>query len=99
MSESNLLDTLLATFNGKQGISNCLVIWPALSPELITLGGCPRIDCPTGNCSCVALAPASMQSAATATNSLKWCTSVVWCYRLTDTDHDVLKLTYNNSTL
>ncbi|WBA82847.1 VRR-NUC domain-containing protein [Endozoicomonas sp. GU-1] len=37
MSESNLLDTLLATCNGKQGISNRLVIWPALSPELIAL--------------------------------------------------------------
>ncbi|WP_257284358.1 VRR-NUC domain-containing protein [Endozoicomonas sp. SESOKO1] len=37
MSESNLLDTLLATCSRKQGISNRLVIWPALSPELITL--------------------------------------------------------------
>lgn len=37
MSESNLLDILLATYNGKQGISNRLVIWPALRPELITL--------------------------------------------------------------
>ena len=26
------------------------------------LGACPRIDCPTGNCSCVALTPASMPS-------------------------------------
>ncbi|WP_163371291.1 VRR-NUC domain-containing protein [Endozoicomonas acroporae] len=37
MSESHLLDTLLATYSKKQGISNRLVIWPALSPELITL--------------------------------------------------------------
>ncbi|USE38406.1 VRR-NUC domain-containing protein [Endozoicomonas sp. SCSIO W0465] len=37
MSDSYLLGTLLATFNEKQGISNRLVHWPALSPELITL--------------------------------------------------------------
>ena len=36
MSESHLLDTLLTTYNEKQGISNRLVIWPVLSPELIT---------------------------------------------------------------
>ncbi len=37
MSESHLLDTLLITYNEKHGINNRLVIWPALSPELITL--------------------------------------------------------------
>ncbi len=37
MSESHLLDTLLTTYNEKHGINNRLVIWPALSPELITL--------------------------------------------------------------
>ncbi|WP_257264461.1 VRR-NUC domain-containing protein, partial [Endozoicomonas sp. ONNA2] len=37
MSGNHFLDTLLATYHRKQGVSNRLVIWPALSPELITL--------------------------------------------------------------
>ena len=52
-----LKDTLkqLWTYTYKACASKFLDKW-------IGLGGCPRIVCPTGNCSCVALTPASMQS-------------------------------------